>query len=67
MKVQHSHRHEKTQQTQEFTPEKETQLQNIKNKWKILKITSKKETDVRLIYTSCNKSYNKKGTLSLKC
>lgn len=42
MKVQHSHRHEKTQQTQEFTPEKETQLKNIKNKWKILKITSKK-------------------------
>lgn len=50
MKVQHSYRHEKTQ---EFTPEKETQFKNIKNKWKILKITSKK-TDVRLIYTSCN-------------
>ena len=29
MKVQHSYRDEKTQ---EFTPEKETQLKNIKNK-----------------------------------
>ena len=37
-----SYRHEKTQQTQEFTPEKETQLKNIKNKWKILNISSKK-------------------------
>lgn len=67
MKVQHSHRHEKTQQTQEFTPEKETQLKNIKNKWKILKLP-KKEIDIRLMAaSSSNKSYNKKGTLSLKC
>ena len=41
MKVQHSYRDGKTQ---EFTPEKETQLKNIKNKQKILKITSKRLT-----------------------